>query len=84
MFRQADNHRRTASIRKDNSVIVMCDDGWEEIVDYHTSPFAGEAEARAYLVGCGFEEFDPNADLKAKGFVWNGFCYAKPAASAAA
>lgn len=77
MFRKTSNHKSTASISRDNTVTVMCDDGWDTIVDYRAD-FASYAEAAAHLTSRGYEEYDPNADLKAKGFVWNGYIYAMP------
>ena len=75
MFRRIDNHKRTAAVTG-NTVTIMFDDGWETLLDCRQT-FASQAEAKAWLAD-GWEEFDPNAELKAKGFVWNGHCYAKP------
>lgn len=79
MYRQIDNHKRTATIAK-GTITIMCDDGWETILDCRI-PLGSDAEAKAWLA-VGWEEFDPNADLKAAGFVWNGYCYAKPGVGA--
>ncbi len=76
MYRKIDDHKRTATTYE-GTVTVMFDDGWENLLDYRRT-FANDGEAAAWLVADGWEEFDPNAELKAKGFVWNGSCYAKP------
>jgi hypothetical protein len=75
MFRQIDNHKRTATIAK-GLLTVWGDDGWENLLDSRTQ-FASDAEAKQWL-GEGWEEYDPNADLKARGFVWNGYSYVMP------
>ena len=73
MLRKIDNHKFTAAINK-GLLVIMYDEGWEDLVDSRTQ-FASDDEALAYL-GQGWEEFDPNAELKAKGLKWNGYCYA--------
>ncbi len=78
MFRQIDNHKRTASV-KNGIVTIMGDDGWETLLDCRMT-FKSDAEALEWL-SIGWEEFDPNAGLKAMGLVWNGYCYARPAAA---
>ncbi len=79
MYRMTANHKRTASINpKTNQVVAMSDDGWEDILDYRMD-FASQAEAAAYLVGAGYEEYDPNAALKAMGMVFINGCYRMPA-----
>lgn len=78
MFRKIDDHHYTASISK-GVVTKMFDDGWENLLDCRIA-FASDAEAAAHLVKDGYEEFDPNAHLKAIGLVWNGYCYARPEA----
>lgn len=76
MFRKADNHKATAFIStKGNEITFMQDDGWENLLDSRMS-VKSEGEARHVLEVRGYEEFDPNADLKAKGMKWNGYCYA--------
>ena len=78
MFRQIVNHKRTAQVGRDNRVRVMCDDGWEDILDHHFD-VANEAEGTARLIDMGFEEYDPNARLKAQGMVFINGCYRMPA-----
>lgn len=75
MLRKTDNHKFTASISNAGLVTVMYDEGWEDLVDYRQQ-FASEIEARAHLLATDWEEFDPNAALKAAGLKWNGYCYA--------
>lgn len=77
MYRKTSNHSYTASLSKANRVVVMYDDGAEDILSYRAD-FDTEAEALAYLAEEGFEVYDPNAALKAAGLVWNGSCYAAP------
>jgi hypothetical protein len=83
MFRQITNHKRTATVafvRRMNAIMVtvMCDDGFEEILD-HQYEVATEAEGIANLIAAGYEEYDPNAELKAKGMVFINGCYRMPA-----
>ena len=73
MYRKIDDHKRTATIHN-GIVTMMYDDGWENLLDCKHS-FPTNKEASAWLIAGGWEEFDPNADLKAKGFVWNGSYY---------
>lgn len=80
MFRKSDDHKRTASLSKTGLVTVMFDDGWEDLLDYRRQ-FESESMGRAYLLATGFEEYDPNAALKAAGFVWNGYNYVLPVKS---
>lgn len=78
MFRKIDNHKYTAAIStKGNLVTVIYDDGWENLVDTKID-IKNEAEGRKLLIDRGYEEYDPNAELKAQGYVWNGYMYAKP------
>lgn len=82
MFRQINNHKRTATVGFNRRigkmmVTVMCDDGWEDILDHHFD-VANEQEGRARLIAMGFEEFDPNAHLKAMGMVFINGCYRMP------
>lgn len=77
MFRQIDNHKRTAAIGTDNRVRVFIDDGWEDILDHHFD-VVDEAEGRERLTAMGFEEFDPNAHLKAQGMVFINGTYRMP------
>jgi hypothetical protein len=80
MFRKIDNHKQTASFNaKKLEIVVMYDDGFEDILDYRTA-CANEDEARAYFDRNGFEEYDPNAELKAQGFVFKNGIYQKAAA----
>ena len=38
MYRRIDNHNSTASYNhRTKRITVMCDDGWEDIIDYWTS-----------------------------------------------
>lgn len=77
MFRKADDHKRIASV-SNGIVTMMFDDGWEDLLDSQMT-FKSDDEAVAFLTKDGiWEEFDPNASLKAAGLVWNGYCYAKP------
>jgi hypothetical protein len=57
---------------------MMCDDGWEDILDCRIT-FANDEAAKTFLAH-EWEEYDPNAELKAAGFVWNGYYYEKPSA----
>lgn len=77
MFRKIDNHKQTASVNKNGLVVAMFDDGWEDLVDFKME-CGSEEKGRAFLIGRGYEGYDPNAALKAAGLVWNGSCYAKP------
>lgn len=76
MYRKITNHKYTATVTR-GVLTKMFDDGWEDLLDSRQT-FSSDAEAIAWL-GSEWEEFDPNADLKAKGFVWDGCCYAMPA-----
>ncbi len=75
MFHQINNTKRTASYAK-GFVTVMCDDGWEEILDCRFT--ATKAEADAFFAD-GWVSYDPNADLKARGFVFINGTYQMPA-----
>lgn len=82
MFRQINNTKRTAFVGQDRNtkawkVTVMCDDGWDNILDYHME-VANEAAGIAHLITSGFEEYDPNAHLKAQGMVFINGCYRMP------
>ncbi len=82
MYRKIEDHKSTAAVGQDRNtkkwmVTAMYDDGWENILDYRME-VASEAEGIAHLIASGFEEYDPNAKLKAGGFVWNGYYYEKP------
>lgn len=80
MFKNTKNEKSTAAVgfvRGEWMVTVMCDVGDEDILDYR-KPVSSEAEGIAYLLGAGYEEYDPNASLKAAGLVWNGSIYARP------
>lgn len=73
MFKSTKNEKSTAAVgfvQGQWMVTVMCDDGFEDIIDYRKS-VATEAEGIAYLLDAGYEEYDPNASLKAAGLVWN-------------
>lgn len=78
MYRQITNHKRTASYSK-GTVTVMCDDGWETMIDCRFT--ATQAEAEAFFAA-GWEAYDPNADLKAKGYVFINGTYQIPRAAA--
>ena len=78
MFRKIDNHKKTASIGRDLRVRVMTDDGFEDILDFHFD-VASEAEGVSRLLEMGFEEYDPNAHLKAQGMVFINGTYRVPA-----
>lgn len=61
-FRQITNHKRTATVGFNRRmeklmVTVMCDDGWEEILD-HYYEVETEAEGIVSLIAAGFEEFE--------------------------
>lgn len=80
MYRQIENTKRTADIatRGPNAgrlITVSYDDGWEVLLDTKVTVANVEA-AQAWLQANGYEEFDPNASLKAKGMVWTGYVYA--------
>jgi len=70
MFRMVNNHKRTATV-VENEITCMSDDGFDEILDCRFGVGANEDDAASWLLANGYEEFDPAADLKAKGFVWN-------------
>lgn len=76
LYREIKNHKRTASFHK-GEVTIMCDDGWEEILDCRFS--CSQAEAEAFFAN-GWEAYDPNAELKARGFMFINGTYQKPAA----
>jgi hypothetical protein len=76
MWKKIGNAKRTATIHG-GVVTMMFDDGWENLLDCRRT-FSNDIAAATWLQMDDWEEFDPNADLKAKGFVWNGHCYAKP------
>lgn len=78
MFRKISNHKSTASIGRDLRVRVMSDDGFEDILDFHFD-VSSEAEGVARLTEMGFEEYDPNASLKASGMVFINGTYRMPA-----
>lgn len=77
MFRRIGDHKHTAAVSKCGLVTAVYDDGWENILSFRMQ-HATEAEGIAYLLESGWEEYDPNAELKAQGFVWNGANYVKP------
>lgn len=82
MFRKIDNSKYTAHIStKGDLVTISYDDGWENLISSRIT-VANEAAGRALLLARGYEEFDPNADLKAAGFVWDGCSYVKPRGAA--
>lgn len=83
MFKKTANTKYTASASEAGFVVVMYDDGWEDIVSM-TMTCADKAAGMAWLAANGFEEYDANAGLKAAGFAWNGHCYGKEAAAMAA
>jgi hypothetical protein len=77
MYRNATNHKQTASINpKTNEIIVMYDTGCDDILDYRL-PCASKEDAELHLKACNFEEYDPNASLKAAGFVFSNGIYRK-------
>jgi hypothetical protein len=76
MWRKIGDAKRTATIHN-GVVTVMFDDGWENLLDCRQT-FSNDIAAATWLQMGDWEESDPNADLKAKGFVWNGHYYAKP------
>lgn len=78
MFRKADNHKYTASVDRYGKVTIMCDVGDETILDCHFNR-ANEAAGIAELIAMGYEEFDPNARLKAMGMVFRNGIYQMPA-----
>lgn len=67
----------TASITNTAEVIVMYDDGWENILA-EKRQFSSQADATAWLEGRGFQSYDPNASLKAAGMVFINGCYRMP------
>jgi hypothetical protein len=69
----------TASINSANEVVVMCDDGFENILSYRAT-FTTKAAAEAHLTEGGFTAYDPNAHLKAMGMVFINGCYRMPVA----
>lgn len=77
MFRKIDNHKYTASVNAKGYVRIMCDVGDEDILSCH---FERETEAAgiAALIEMGYEEYDPNARLKAMGMVFIDGCYRMP------
>jgi hypothetical protein len=75
MWRKIGDPKRTAAVNGD-VLTVMYDDGWDNLLDYRRV-FPSGSDAGAWLVADGWEEFDPHTDLKARGFVWNGYCYVK-------
>ena len=75
MYRQISNTKRTASYHK-GFVTICCDDGWETILDCRFS--ATQTEADTFFTN-GWEAYDPNAELKAKGFIFINGTYQKPA-----
>lgn len=77
MFRKIDNHKLTATVTANGYVRIMCDVGDEDILDCHFNR-ASEAAGIAELIGMGFEEFDPNAGLKAMGMVFINGTYQMP------
>ncbi len=76
MWKKITDPKRTASVYK-GIITMMYDDGWEDILDCR---FSCESDAAAieHLKSTGWVEYDPNAELKAAGFVWNGSNYVKP------
>lgn len=80
MFRMISNHKKTASVGRDLRVRVMTDDGFEDILDYHFD-VSSEAEGVRRLLDMGFEEYDPNASLKAQGMVFINGTYRMPPAA---
>lgn len=76
MYRMIANHKRTASVHK-SVATLMCDDGWEEIIDC-TMNFNSDEEAIAWLLNNGWEEYDPNSSLKAQGYIFINGCYRMP------
>lgn len=74
MFRKINDQKYTASIGRDFRVRVMYDDGFEDILSHHFD-VGSETEGSARLIEMGFEEYDPNAELKAKGMVFINGCY---------
>lgn len=77
MYRKPADPKRTAAVAPNGTVTVSYDTGWETLVDCRLT-FASAEAAKAHLIADGWEEYDPNAALKAQGFVWNGYCYAMP------
>lgn len=77
MFRKITDHKTTASVGRDMRVRVMYDDGWEDILSFHFD-VKSEEEGVARLIEMGFEEYDPNAHLKAQGMVFINGCYRMP------
>jgi hypothetical protein len=62
MFRKINDHRYTAQISKDGTVVtVKYDEGWEDILAFRKIGLANAADARAFLIGEGYEQYDPNA-----------------------
>ncbi len=75
MWRKTEDPKRTATVQG-GVLTMMYDDGWDNLLDCRRV-FPSGTDAAAWLAADGWEEFDPNADLKAKGFVWNGCSYVR-------
>ena len=76
MFRKTTDHKQTASIH--NGIVTkMYDDGFDNMLDCRVT-FGSDSQARACLEAEGFEEFDPNASLKAMGMVFINGIYRMP------
>lgn len=79
--------KRSASVYKNDkglyNIYYFYDDGWEVMRD-HILEDIDSMESVMYHVESyfksagGVSEDDPNEALKAAGFVWNGYMYAKP------
>lgn len=81
MFRHTTKKGYTAEINKDGTrATIYFDDGWDEMID-RTIPTKDESEARKILTELGFEEYDPNANLKSKGMVFINGMYRMPEAA---
>ena len=77
LYRKIDNHRCTAAYNAHRgAIIAMYADGFEDIVDFR-HPCNSEKEAIEYFRQNGWETYDPNAELKAQGFVFRDGCYRK-------
>lgn len=76
MFRKIDNHKRTASVNG-KMIVGMFDDGCEDILDFRRT-VENEEAGRKLLIEMGYEEYDPNAHLKAMGMVFIDGCYRMP------
>lgn len=79
MFRKITDHKLTASVNQYGYVRIMADVGDEDILSEHFNR-ANEADGIAALIEMGFEEYDPNAALKAAGMVFINGCYQMPRA----